>query len=89
MFSTVASAQDSKNEKQELKEAVNDLFEHMDKHEQALQNQEEETKKTQQLIVEPVIAAEEHVSLGGLKTSLPSEKSLLNARVIFVIGEPN
>ena len=61
----------------------------MEKHEEALQNHKEETKKSQQLVVEPVIEAEEHASLGGLKTSLPSEKSLLNARVIFVIGELN
>lgn len=81
-----------KDEKHELRDAVNDLFDHMDKHEEALQNQREEeleTNKAQQHVEEPVITAEEHVSLGGLTTSLPSEKSLLNARVIFVIGEPN
>ena len=50
---------------------------------------EEPVITAEEHVEEPVITAEEHVCLGGLTTSLPSEKSLLNARVIFVIGESN
>jgi hypothetical protein len=80
---TVAS--ESKDE--DFKDAVADLFAHMDKHEQGHDSQEEETKKTP--VEEPAITAEELVPLGDLKTALPTHKSLLNARVIFVIGKLN
>jgi hypothetical protein len=59
----------------------------MDKHEEPQASQKEETNKTEQLVVEPEVTAEELVPLGDLKTSLPTQKSLLDARVVFVIGK--
>ena len=69
----------------ELKDAVNDLFVHMEKQEE--RDEEEKTHKTQELVEEPVITSSELLPLGDLKTTLPPEKSLLNARVVFVIGK--
>jgi hypothetical protein len=50
-------------------------------------DEEEKTHKTQELVEEPVITSSELLPLGDLKTALPPEKSLLNARVVFVIGK--
>ena len=79
-----------KDDDGELKDAVNDLFAHMEHHERQTRKKNEKQKNktdSQPLVFEPLIAADELVPLGDLKSSLPAEKSLLNARVIFVIGK--
>ena len=92
-ISTVAS--DPEPAGTDLKDAVSDLFAHMEKHErkeggdEVESKGEDETNKTGQLVKEPIIFPEELVPLGDLKTSLPTEKSLLDARVVFVIGKHN
>ena len=64
---------------------MNDLFAHMDQQERT--GQTEKTHEARQLVEEPVMTSSELLPLGDLKTSLPTEKSLLNARVVFVIGK--
>ncbi|XP_028408341.1 adenylate kinase isoenzyme 5-like [Dendronephthya gigantea] len=87
-------ASDPEHADTNIKDAVTDLLAHMEKYEEKEGGGEVENKgeyvanKTEQLVVEPIITAEELVPLGTLTTSLPTEKSLLDARIVFVIGGP-
>lgn len=66
---------------------MNDLFNHMDKREQMRGKNKGVRNGKREVVEEPLITSEELVPLGDLKTTLPGRKSLLNARIIFVIGK--
>lgn len=74
---------------EELKEAVEDLFAHMDEQEKREESKTpKEEEENQTVVEEPIIIPETMVPLDNVKVAEAGKKALLDVRVIFVIGGP-